>query len=138
MTIHFQRIKPGIRDGIRAAYLSIPNGEQERVIRAALKMERVQIVDPLDINLFSAYIIKGPQSTTYFNPNTVLKHTSYAVKVPLCGNKVAVGICSKIPFPQDELEGIIAAIIEKELVTKGLAPIESKREEIPEYFLKSD
>ncbi|MBR9704882.1 hypothetical protein GOV12_05700 [Candidatus Pacearchaeota archaeon] len=138
MTIHYQKQIDG---GLRAAYIAKPDGNLDQIIREALNLKNVKPRDPLDVEndrLIKPCIIKSPNEKTYYTPITILHDTSYTVRVIDDQDFCIVGISIGARAKSDELTLKVLIqdlIIDRELAPKGLTPIESTRDQIPEEFL---
>ena len=110
-------------------------------LRLALGMGMFREIKPVkettQINSNVPYIIEREDGTmVYVAPQMCIVNTSCRVIVPNHGAYVFVGIDSKAKVEQAKLEELITEVlIPVQLKDKGLAPIRSKREDIPVELL---
>lgn len=137
MTLHYQEIEGG---GLRAAYLVEPKGDFEALdalVRGALDMRHTQPSGALEIaaSLPADYILDGSRDRIYHTARAVVIDTQYTVYVRKDGQRVAVGIQTKLPFDGD-LKAWVESVIVPNLSSKGLVPTDSRREQIPDALLR--
>ena len=135
MTIHYQTLH---KEGMKAAFVTEPQGDVDKVVRAALEIccEARILGEIITSCSESPYILDGADIIVYHNPILLLGGSaSCTIMVPKTPGDVIVGIHTTLPFDSNTLEQLIRTDIDNKLKPFGLVPIESVREQIPHLLL---